>query len=120
MSRRAEGGDDRLGNLQELCAEQPTWWGHEVPGFRVQNRGSQFVYIYLHLIYTTSYLQIQTEPQQNCYKTDQPLLTATPPDAHGQAAGLEPGCGAGQLSTWASAKGNSWGLWLQHSPGAHS
>lgn len=53
-----------------------------MPGFHVQNRGSQFVYIYLHLIYT-SYLQIQMEPQQNCYKTDQPLLTATPPHKAG-------------------------------------
>ena len=78
-----EGRDDRLGNLQEPgCAEQPTWRGHGVPGFRVQNRGSQFVYIYFHLIYT-SYLQIQTEPQQNCYKIDQPLLTATPPHEAG-------------------------------------
>lgn len=54
------------------------------------------------------------EPQQNCRKTIQTLLMATSQDAHGQVAGLEPGCGVGQLSTWASAKGNSWGLWLQH------
>ena len=54
-----KGGDDRLGSLQEPGrAEQPPWWGRGMPGSRVQNTGSQFVCIYLHLVYTTGYLQI--------------------------------------------------------------
>lgn len=84
--------------------------GREAVGVRGLEKPVSLYIIFICILYIEQIFTDKMEPQ-NCF----PALPLQ--NVRGRRQG--PGLG-GQLSTWVSAKGNSWGLWLQCSPRAHS